>query len=258
MAPTLAECREIIKAARKSGTQAAVYMSDLEDAVVWDMRDLVSGGYLGAISTVRGRYAHRGGLNAKPTPTNWRGSAEKTGGGAFMQLSIHHTNLMSWILGGDPIESVMAYSANRLSPNIGGDDQTVAVCQFASGVQGVFESAWNAQNNAVEIFGTEGMVRMTGGQGGPVEVQINKPFTGRVITVFEAGVVTHIGASGGRHYKADNPLNQHVAFVRAVQNGDVFPITAQVGMADVAVVKAVYQSAQTGQRRSGRRRFCER
>lgn len=250
MAPTLAECREIVRAAQQSGTQAAVYMSDLEDAVVWDMRDLVSGGYLGAISTVRGRYAHRGGLNAKPTPTNWRGSAEKTGGGAFMQLSIHHTNLMSWILGGDAIESVMAYSANRLSPNIGGDDQTVAVCQFASGIQGVFESAWNAPNNAVEIFGTGGMVRMAGGQGGAVEIQINKPFAGRVINVTEAGTVSHIGPSGGggKHYKPDNPLNQHVAFVRAVQNGEVFPITAQIGMEDVAVVKAVYQSAQTGQR----------
>ena len=250
MAPTLAECKAIVHSAQESGTQAAVYMSDLEDATAWDMRDLVEGGFLGRISTVRGRYAHRGGLTAKPSPTNWRGSAEKTGGGAFMQLSIHHTNLVSWILGGDGIESVMAYSANRLSPSIGGDDQTVAVCEFGSGIQGVFESAWNATANAVEIYGTDGMVRMTGGQGGPVEVQTSKPFAGRVINVPDAGVLTRIPASGGtsKQCKADNPLNQHIAFVQAVQKGKRFPVTAQIGMEDVAVVKAVYLSAQIGQR----------
>ncbi len=250
LAPTLAECQQIVRAAEQSGVQAGVYMSDLEDPVVWDMRDLVLGGYLGRISTVRARYAHRGGLTAKPATENWRASTAKTGGGAFMQLSIHHTNLVSWILGGDAIAAVMALSANRFSPNIGGDDQTMALCEFQSGVQGVFESAWNSSGSSVEICGTEGTVRMWGGQGGQVEVQTNKPFTGRVLTVSEAGVLTRIGQSGtmAAQCKSDNPLNQHVAFVRAVQNGQWFPMTAQVGLSDVAVVKAVYRSAQTGRR----------
>ncbi|MES2462499.1 MAG: Gfo/Idh/MocA family oxidoreductase, partial [Armatimonadota bacterium] len=115
MAPTIAECQAIVAAAQAAGRTAGVYMSDLEDPIVWDLREIVHGGYIGRVSSVRARYAHRGGLNAKPDPNNWRGSAEKTGGGSFMQLSIHHTNLLSWILD-DTIGSVMGYAKNQMCP----------------------------------------------------------------------------------------------------------------------------------------------
>ncbi len=250
MAPTLDECRAIVAAAKASGKQAAVYMSDLEDGTVWDMRDIVQDGYLGRVTGVRARYAHRGGLTAKPVATNWRGSAEKTGGGAFMQLSIHHTNVLCWVLD-DLITSVMAYSKNLMSPNIGGDDLTSAVCEFGkSGVLGIFESAWNADGNCIEIYGSEGSLKMTGGQGAPVEVRLNRPFDGRVIKVEKENTLVQLPRSGGtrEHCDPENPLNQHVGFMKAVRDGQPFPVTAEIGLYDVAVVKAVYLSAETGRR----------
>nr|CAA9238322.1 hypothetical protein AVDCRST_MAG63-1310 [uncultured Armatimonadetes bacterium] len=250
MAPTVPECTQIVEAARASRVTAGVYMSDLEDPLVWDLREMVRGGHLGAISSVRGRYAHRGGLRAQPAVTNWRGSAEKTGGGSFIQLSLHHTNLLSWILG-ERIASVMAYSANRMCPNIGGDDTTAAVCEFAGGAPGVFESAWNADGTLLEIFGSEGRVRVFGGQGSAAEVVVGRPFTtGRVVRAEEPGKVVRVPACGDlrAHCRRDNPLNQHVAFVEAVLAGREPQVTAETGRYDVAVAKAVYASAEQGRR----------
>jgi predicted dehydrogenase len=250
MAPTVAECQAIVKAAEASGRTAGVYMSDLEDPVAWDLRDLIQGGYLGRISSVRARYAHRGGLNAPPNPNNWRGSAEKTGGGSFMQLSIHHTNLLSWMLN-DTISSVMGYAKNLMCPNIGGDDTTVSVAEFEkSGVLAIFDSAWNSDGSTVEIYGSEGHARMLGGQGAAVEARLNRPFKGRILEVNEVNKTVVIPASEGARdqCRVENPLNQHVAFIKAIQRGEPAPVPVTLGLYDVAVVKAVYQSAEEGRR----------
>lgn len=248
MAPSIAECRQIVDAATAAGRQAGVYMSDLEDPLVWDLRDLIRGGHIGQVSGVRARYAHRGGL--RTSPSAWRGSEEKTGGGSFIQLSIHHTNLCSWLLD-DQIASVSGYAKNLYCPNIGGDDTAVCVTEFArTGVLGVFESAWNSDGTCLEVYGTEGSLKMLGGQGAPVEARLSKPFEGRVLKVADPSAPAHFPASGNTraHCRPDNPLNQHVGFVKAVQAGETFPVNAEIGLYDVAVVKALYRAAEEGRR----------
>lgn len=250
MAPTVSECQAIVAAAAAAGRTAGVYMSDLEDPIVWDLREIVRGGAIGRVSSVRARYAHRGGLNAQPNPNNWRGSAEKTGGGSFMQLSIHHTNLLSWILD-DSIGSVMGYAKNQMCPNIGGDDTAVSVAEFTkSGILGIFDSAWNSDGSTLEIYGSEGHLRMLGGQGAAVEARLNRPYKGQIVQVSEANKTQLTPATEAtRHQcRADNPLNQHVAFVQAIQKGEPAPVPASIGLYDVAVIKAVYQSAEEGRR----------
>ena len=250
MAPTVGECQAIVRAAEASGRTAGIYMSDLEDAVAWDLRDIVQDGLIGRISSVRARYAHRGGLSAPPNPNNWRGSAEKTGGGSFMQLSIHHINLLSWILN-DRIASVMGYAKNQMCPNIGGDDNAVSIAEFEkSGILAIFDSSWNADGTSLEIYGSEGHVRMLGGQGAAVEARLNQPFQGRVVKVEEANktALTPAGGSSRDQCRADNPLNQHIAFIEAILQGEPAPVTVATGLHDVAVVKAVYQSAKEGRR----------
>jgi predicted dehydrogenase len=257
MAPTLLGCKNIVEAARANNRQAAVYISDLEDPLAWDIKEMVQGGYIGQVTGVRARYAHRGGLNApalKDNASYWRGSAEKTGGGSFIQLSIHHVNLLTWILG-DEIASVMAYSKNLCSPNIGGDDVTVSVLEFEkSGVLGVLESAWNAEGSGFDMYGTQGTIRFVGTEGGSLEATLNNRFSGVVAqtdtTTTQTDTTNRVSVP-----RRSTPLrgqmgmhNQHRAFVQAVQNKTIYPVTAEQGLRDVAVCKAVYQSAQSGQR----------
>lgn len=183
----------IVEAAQQSGTQAGVYLSDLEDPAVWDLRTMVRKGYFGRITGIRARYAHRGGLTSSPSA--WRGSVEKTGGGSFIQLAIHHTNLASWLLD-EEIVSVMGYAKNLMCENIGGDDTAACVAEFSGGAMGVFESAWNADGTCFQLYGSEGNVTI---HGTDAEGRFSRAAIG-------AGAVR---GKGGQ-------FDQHVAFLEAV------------------------------------------
>ena len=243
LAPSVAACHHIVKAAQASGKQAAVYLSDLEDPAVWDLREMVRQGHFGRITGIRARYAHRGGLTANPSA--WRGSAEKTGGGSFIQLSIHHTNLASFLLE-EPIVSVMGYAKNLMCENIGGDDTAACVAEFSGGAVGVFESAWNADGTCFQLYGSEGSVTIHGTEGARVEGRVEKPFVGHTLQTDSEGrfcreAVKPVRGAGGA-------FNQHVAFLDAVCQGRPPVVSVDVGCTDVAVCKAVIRSAETGRR----------
>ncbi len=131
------------------------------------------------------------------------------------------------------------------------DDAAVSVAEFEkSGILAIFDSAWNSDGSILEIYGSEGHVRMLGGQGAAVEARLNRPYQGRVVQVTEANKTGITPASDATRHQCrpDNPLNQHVAFVQAIQRGEPAPVPATIGLYDVAVVKAVYQSAAEGRR----------
>lgn len=247
LAPSVDACRRIVDAASAHGRTAAVYMSDLEDPAVWDLRDLIRGGHLGQVTGVRGRYAHRGGLSAPARPDYWRGSAAKTGGGSFVQLAIHHVNLASWLLDDAP-RSVCGHVANLACPNIGGDDTAVGVVDFArTGALGVFESSWNSDGTRFEVFGTAGSAVVHGTEGARVEVRGVGDFAGRCLTL-RGGSAVRAAVDAGALHGPDNPLNQHAAFVAAVRAGRAPEVPAAVGMRDLALCQALARSAEDGRR----------
>ena len=243
LAPSVAACHNIVKAAQKSGAWAGVYLSDLEDPAIWDLRAMVLKGYFGRITGIRARYAHRGGLMASPSA--WRGSVAKTGGGSFIQLAIHHTNLASWLLG-EEILSVMGYAKNLMCENIGGDDTAACVAEFAGGAIGVFESAWNAEGTCFQLYGTKGSVTIHGTEGARIEGHIEDQFTGSTIRMLRPGHFVRPATTGLRG--SGSEFDQHLAFLDAVCQGRPPVVPAVVGLTDVAVCKAVIRSAETGRR----------
>lgn len=242
LAPTLAECNAIVAAAEASGAMAAVYMSDLEDPAVWDLRELIRGGYLGQITGIRARYAHRGGLSVSPQGS-WRSSAEKTGGGSFIQLAIHHLNLAAWLLD-EPIQAVMGLSRNLMCNNIGGDDTAACVADFSSGIIGVFESAWNAEGSAFHIYGSGGSVTLFGCEGARLEGRVCKPYTGTVLQSDPDGSLLRLAIGSAGLRGPTNPFNQHAAFLDAVCAGRAPEVSVGTGRYDVAVCKALQRSSE--------------
>ena len=245
LAPSVAACQRIVEAAEKSGTKAAVYLSDLEDPAVWELREMVRQGCFGRITGVRARYAHRGGLTAAPSA--WRGSAEKTGGGSFIQLAIHHTNLASWLLG-EEIVSVMGYAKNLMCENIGGDDTAACVAEFESGALGVFESAWNAEGTRFQLYGSEGSVTIQGTEGARIEGRTRKPFLGAILATDSDGHFVREAVGAAAFRGKGGPTDQHRGFLDAVCHGKPIEVPVSIGRTDVAVCKAVIRSAETGRR----------
>ena len=243
LAPSVAACQRIVAAAEKSGAMAGVYISDLEDPAVWDLREMVRQGCFGRITGVRARYTHRGGLTAAPSA--WRGSAEKTGGGSFIQLAIHHINLATWLLG-EEIISVVGSVKNLICKNIGGDDTAACVAEFSGGAVGVFESAWNAEGTCFQLYGSEGSATIHGTEGARIEGRVGKPFIGHTLSTDPEGRFCRDAIEIVRDQAG--PFNQHLAFVEAVRSGRLPEVPATVGRRDVAVCKAVARSAELGRR----------
>jgi predicted dehydrogenase len=246
MANTLLAADHILTVAGKSKGQLGMYLSSYNNPLVWEVKRLVGGGHLGQIQSVRARDAHPGGFNAKRSPDNWRSSREHTGGGSFIQLSIHAINLVQWWLDAR-ITEIFAYSANQYSPNIGGDDVTTAVAKIEGGRLALFDSGWASDGMTREIYGTKGWVVLRDNDR-VLEVELDHKYQSELINITQPdkpAIVTRPPESEPFD-NADNPLNQQRMFIEKVQKGESLLNDAQVGRRDLAVVVAAYESAKVG------------
>ena len=244
MAPTIRECDDMIAAARRNNRKLGLYMSSLGAPLFHEIKEMIREGFFGIISSVSSRGAHRGGYEAKDR-TAWRGSAEKTGGGVFIQLAVHSLNLFQWLLD-DDIVQVAALSTNRLCKHsIGGDDLTHAVAEFRGGVYGSFEAGYAAEGGLLALYGTKGSLVMTAGQ---TFLWSELPWDGDIIKYTPRGgkemTVLDPADYGPRQARFAAKYDQHAAFVRAILEDAPVPVPGEIGRRDVAIVKAVYRSAQ--------------
>ncbi len=246
MAPTVADCDEMIAAARRHDRKLGMYMGMLSSLLMHELREMIRAGVFGVISSVSSRGAHRGPLEAKDN-SSWRGSLEKTGGGAFIQLAVHGYNVFQWLLDEDIVE-VSARSTNRLCKHsIGGDDLTHAVVEFASGAYGTFEAGYSAEGGLLAFYGTKGSFVQAGGTSFlwsevPWEGQIVSytPLPDKQMTVLDQSDI------GKRSAPFRSAHDQHEAFVSAIRNDRPVPVPGEIGRRDVAIAKAVYLAAEEG------------
>jgi predicted dehydrogenase len=242
MSNTLAGADAIVRAARAAKGKLGMYMSSYTQPLNWEIRRLVDSGALGQIQSVRARDAHTGGLAARKEA--WRGSLEKTGGGSFIQLSVHAINMIQFWLGSDIIEA-SAFSANQHCPNIGGDDVTTAIVKFKSGVFGVFDSGYASSGGSREIFGSRGTLRLYNDQ--QLELTLDKPWEGKLIQYKTPRETLRASFTCPELNDTSNPCNQQRMFVEAMLAGKAPHMNGDNGRQDLAVVMAVYESAKKNQ-----------
>lgn len=253
MANTLAAADAIVQAARVAKGALGMYMSSYTDPLVWQVKQIIERGALGAIQSIRARDAHRGGLKAKADENFWRNSLEKTGGGSFTQLSVHAINLVQWWLG-MPIIEVAAYSANYYCPNIGGDDVTTAIAQFqptAGGasekpIYGIFDSGYASEGSCREIYGMRGTLRIGRGEG--LELTLDAPYESELIHYTTPGKPMNFTLPTPRRDDTSNPFNQQRMFIDRIVAGKPPHMSGEAGRRDLAVVMACYTAAKSGRR----------
>jgi predicted dehydrogenase len=246
MANTLEAADRIVAAAAKSRGRLGMYMSSYNNPLAWEVKRLVDGGFLGKIQSVRTRDAHRGGLRAKPSAENWRGDRQRTGGGSFVQLSIHGMNLVQWWLNA-PITEIFGYNANQYCPNIGGDDVTTAVGKLEGGIFGLFDSGWASDGMSREVYGTKGRVNLRDDDRF-LDMVLDDPYQSELIDARVAGKMVTIArpAETDGFDNVNNPLNQQRMFIERVSAGQAPLNGGDIGRRDLAVVMAAYESARLG------------
>jgi len=241
MATTLEEARQILDAAAQTSAKAGVYMSMLDNPAFHDVKRMVQEGYLGRITNLYCRSAHRGGLN--PAPGDWRRSVEKTGGGAFIQLAVHFINLSKWMLG-ERFVQVGALSRNRLCPDIGGDDITVAICETESGIPVTLEACYASDLYRFAVYGTKGFVSVTDDV--RIEMKLEDDFEGCMISYKAGSGVFMIPNTGFDELKIYPEFEQHQSFINSITEDRPVSVSLESAFEDLKTVKTAYEAAKEG------------
>ncbi len=253
MAPAAADCARIVRAAGDADRALGMFMSTTSRPLIGELREMIAAGAFGKIISLRGRNAHRNihsAASRELRPADyWRRKKEQVGGGAMALIGIHYIDLVQWLTGRE-IASVCAESDNLAARELmEGDDITAAVCRLDDGALAVIEASYSSAGNSLEVYGTSGWARTNHGAAG-LEITLEKPWKGRLLDL--PGGAEPVCFSREEIARLSRPLEaefcQQAAFARAVLAGEPPPITGEEGMRDVAVLEAIYRSAQSGRR----------
>ncbi|HWQ12306.1 MAG TPA: Gfo/Idh/MocA family oxidoreductase, partial [Roseiflexaceae bacterium] len=225
MAPTLAECRQMIAAARESGVTLAVAHCMAWAPPVVKAQELVAAGAIGRPISA----SISASWNA-PAPEPWRQSdTTERGGGPLYDAAVHALDTIQRILG--PITRVAAL-LDHLAYDYAAEDASTTLVRFASGTHGVVHAHFNCSQNSLEIVGTEG--RLWSDQ------WLGREFAGEL----------HL-RRGTQTTSFDLPrVNVYVPQIEHVSGcilrGETPIIAGEIGAAHVAVIEAAIRSARTG------------
>lgn len=156
MAITVAECDQMIAAARRMGVKLGVISQRRLYPAVQRVRAAIDRGkigqpILGTLTLLGWRSADYYAMDA------WRGTWQGEGGGVLVNQAVHQLDLFQWLMG--PIAEVSGYVANLNHPTIEVEDTAVAVVRFKSGALGAIVAS-NGQNPGlygnVHVYGSNG------------------------------------------------------------------------------------------------------
>lgn len=179
----------------------------------------------------------------------WRGTWELDGGGALMNQAIHSVDLLVWLMG--PVEEISAMTATMTHERIEVEDVAVANLRFKSGALGVIEATTTAYPGAlkrIEISGSHGTAILEEedikewrfADETPEDEQIRTSMLGQTKSGGGAADPSAIGHEG------------HTAlfeeFVNAINENRPSILDGHEGRRSVEVIRAIYESAQTGRR----------
>ncbi|MBO0827783.1 MAG: Gfo/Idh/MocA family oxidoreductase [Streptosporangiales bacterium] len=155
IAHTVEDAVAIAKAAGESGRAFAVGHAARRLAGSREMKRWIDDGRLGAVSLAEANFSNERGLEL--TPQTWRWHADRSPGGSFIQLGVHHADNLQYLLG--PVRSVTAH-ARRLHTEAEVPDAVMSIVEFESGALGYIGAGWASPGvYTVNLQGTEANLR---------------------------------------------------------------------------------------------------
>ncbi|HLH57721.1 MAG TPA: Gfo/Idh/MocA family oxidoreductase [Streptosporangiaceae bacterium] len=243
---TVAAADRLLETAAEAGVGLTVISQHRFDPGVRRLRELVDQGRLGrltlgeaAIKWYRSQRYYDSG--------DWRGTWALDGGGALMNQGIHYLDLLCWIMG--PVAEVTALCTTQ-AHEIEVEDVALALLRFRSGAVGLVQAttaAYPGFPERLEVAGTGGSVLVEAGairseqlsdERGDVGPYGSKASPAPVATASAAADPAAVGGDAHQAQLAD--------FLTALDTGRDPLVTAAQARADVAVIRAVYDSARLG------------
>jgi predicted dehydrogenase len=178
--------------------------------------------------------------------TGWKGTLALDGGGAVINQAIHGLDLLQWFAG-LPSE-VFAWTTRRVHTAIEAEDTACAALRFPSGALGTVEATtalWPGWSRRIELGGEHGSVcleddhiaRWDFSQEAPGDAAIRNAKLDNTLGS---------GASAPNAISFAGHLRQIQDLIDAVRENRPLAIDGHEGRKAVALVNAIYASAQAG------------
>jgi predicted dehydrogenase len=177
--------------------------------------------------------------------TGWKGRISEDGGGAVINQAIHGVDLLQWFAG-MPVE-VFAWTTQRVHA-IESEDTAVAALRFASGALGSIEAStatWPGFSRRIELCGEHGSAIMEDDDITRWEFREQRPEDARIRATRESGTMGS-GAAAPMAIKFEGHLRQIQDFIDGIREQRPFFIEGREARKAVALVRAIYDSADTG------------
>lgn len=178
--------------------------------------------------------------------TGWKGKLALDGGGAVINQAIHGLDLLQWFAGLP--EEVTAYKTRVVHQGIEGEDTAVAALRYPSGALGTIEAStasWPGWSRKIEITGEHGSVALEDDHLAKWEFREARPGDD---AIRQAKVDPNMrsGAGSATAISYEGHLRQIQDLVDAIRDHRPLAIEGREGRKAVALVNAVYRSAELG------------
>jgi predicted dehydrogenase len=178
--------------------------------------------------------------------TGTRGSLDVDGGGALMAQAIHAIDLLQWYAG-MPTE-VFCWSTRRVHARIEAEDTASATLKFATGALGTIEAStavWPGWQRRLEICGEHGSVSLEDDHIARWNFREDLPGD-EAIRAAQNRAALGSGASAPNAISFVGHQRQIQDFVDSLQAGRVPALDGPEGRKAIALVRALYASAERG------------
>ncbi len=182
----------------------------------------------------------------------WRGTWALDGGGALMNQSIHTVDALIYLAG--PIKAVQANTACLAHERIEVEDIVVAIVEFENGARGVIECStctWSKYGHParVQLAGTDGSVFLADESFELWDFRNEQPEDAEIRRTLMKGHEAGLGANDPSAINFYQHQRNFEEVVNAIREGRVPTTSAAEARKPVAVIRAIYESAQNGGKR---------
>ncbi|OJF91459.1 Gfo/Idh/MocA family protein [Pararhizobium antarcticum] len=153
LAMALEDAHAMVKAAKDAGVVMATNHHLRGAATHRAMRDAIAAGRIG--KPLAARVCHAGYL--PPHLQGWRLDRPDAGGGVILDITVHDTDALRFVLGDDPVEAVALGQYGGLA-KAGLEDAAMGVIRFRSGLIAQFHDGFTTKYavTGFEVHGSEG------------------------------------------------------------------------------------------------------
>jgi predicted dehydrogenase len=157
LAPSPADCKDILKAVKRSNCLLATGFNYRFYPAVTKAREILDAGLIGDLDHIRSYAGHPGGSEFTHP---WVHDVKVMGGGALFDNGIHIIDLTRYFLG--EVAEVKGYATNSIWGFPGCEDNGFALLKSPTGKIASLQASWSEWRGYrfwIEVYGTQGCVR---------------------------------------------------------------------------------------------------